>query len=480
MNDYQIIREIGKGGMGCVFEATDEHGQRVALKMMSAKAASQPDYRDLFEHEVESLRILDSPSVVRIVGSPFSDASGNLFLPMEYVEGRTLAQVVKQEGPFPEKRALELFGKVLDAFSYIHSRHCIHRDVKPSNIMLRSDDTICVIDFGIAKDSKTSTGKTIGRIVGTDGYMSPEQANGYNIDTRTDIYSLGCLLHFMLTGVHAIQKKSNEYETICAILESTFPKVSDYGVQVSDNTQQAIFKAVDKNMMHRYQTAQEFKMALLPEASGGTGMDSTYRITVGRSGCDINMPSEYISGKHLDIICRNTQAAPSPETWLFTIVDHSTNGTGVNGRKIHRESYEFTVPYSVHQLLQNPSLLPPVMIAGLPQHALDWHAVMQILYERAGLGTVIVIEDPENHFGKQVNGQTIATGGGTNTSGRTMDNTHIDIPLVILSFLLPPVGCVLGFVWRDEAPYKSKAAFKLALFGLLFIVILLLVIDSMM
>ena len=119
------------------------------------------------------------------------------------------------------------------------------------------------------------------------------------------------------------------------------------------------------------------------------------------------------------------------------------------------------------------------MIAGLPQHALDWNAVMQILYERAGLGTVI-IEDPENPFGQQVNGQTIATGGGTNTNGRTMDNTHIDIPLVILSFLLPPVGCVLGFIWRDETPYKSKIAFKLALFGLLFIVFLLLVIDSMM
>ena len=82
MNDYQIIREVGKGGMGCVFEAIDEQGQRVALKMMSAKAAAQPDYRDLFEHEVESLRILDSPSVVRIVGSPFSDTSVNLFLPM--------------------------------------------------------------------------------------------------------------------------------------------------------------------------------------------------------------------------------------------------------------------------------------------------------------------------------------------------------------------------------------------------------------
>lgn len=470
MNDYQIIREVGRGGMGCVYEARDEQGQRVALKMMSAKAAAQPEYRELFEQEVESLRILDNPSVVRIVGLPYSDASGNLYLPMEYVEGRTLNQVVKQEGPLPEKRAIEIFGKILDAFSYIHSRHCIHRDVKPSNIMLRDDNSICVIDFGIAKDSKISTGKTIGRIVGTDGYMSPEQANGYNIDIRTDIYSLGCLLHFMLTGAHAIQKKSNDYETICAILENNFPKVSDYGVKVSNSTQQAIFKAVNKNMTLRHQTAREFKAALQAEDFSGKGAAS-YRITVGRSGCDINMPNEYISGKHLDIICRNAPSAPSSDAWEFTIVDHSTNGTGVNGRKIHNESYEFSVDHSISDLLQDPSLLPPVMIAGLPQHSLDWRQVIQILFERADLPTSVV-GDTNGPFDPMHDAPTVSGNSNVDTGAKTQDNTSLSFLLAVLCFLFPIVGCVLGFVWRKEAPNKSKSAFRAALVGFLFSVIL--------
>ena len=99
-------------------------------------------------------------------------------------------------------------------------------------------------------------------MVGTDGYMSPEQANGYNIDTRTDIYSLGCLLHYMLTGTHAIPKQSNDYDTINAILENKFPLVADRGIVVSDKVQNAILKAVNKNMTFRFQTAEEFKFAL--------------------------------------------------------------------------------------------------------------------------------------------------------------------------------------------------------------------------
>ena len=200
MNDYKIIREVGKGGMGCVYEAADSYGNKIALKMMSAKAASHPDYREMFELEVQSLKKLSHPSVVKIIGEPFSDAGGNLYLPMEFVEGRTISQMVQSNGPIGEQEALSIFSKLLEVFSYIHSKACIHRDVKPSNIMIRPDGSVCVIDFGIAKDSKTSTGKTIGRVVGTDGYMSPEQANGYSIDTRTDIYSLGCLLHYMLSG----------------------------------------------------------------------------------------------------------------------------------------------------------------------------------------------------------------------------------------------------------------------------------------
>ena len=448
MNDYRIVREVGQGGMGCVYESLDSNNRKVALKMMSAKAAAHPDYREMFEYEVSSLRKLSHPSIVKIVGEPFSDAGGNMFLPMEFVEGKTISQIVQANGAFKEQEALSIFVKLLDAFSYIHGKSCIHRDVKPSNIIIRPDGSICVIDFGIAKDSKTSTGKTIGRVVGTDGYMSPEQANGYNIDTRTDIYSLGCLLHYMLTGTHAIPKQSNDYETICAILENNFPLVSEKGVTVSENTQKAILTAVNKNMTLRFQTAEDFKMALTDKV--------VYRITVGRSNCDIALYGEYVSSHHLDVIWEPQDDKCS--SFNVVIKDHSTNGTGVDGRKIKNESYSFIVNKSVKSLLNDSSSLPQVMIAGLASHILDWRVVLNLLFEKMNLSTSVIDEhDDDKEVSGEVNG--------------VLESENITVGYGILCFVVPIVGWILGAVWESRNPIKAQSANKLALYGLLFILV---------
>lgn len=445
MDGYKIIREVGKGGMGCVYESLDSSNNKVALKMMSAKAAAHPDYREMFDHEVRSLRKLLHPSIVKIVGEPFSDAGGNLFLPMEFVEGETISQIVQANGAFNEQEALSIFIKLLDAFSYIHNKSCIHRDVKPSNVMIRPDGSICVIDFGIAKDSKTSTGKTIGRVVGTDGYMSPEQANGYNIDTRTDIYSLGCLLHYMLTGTHAIPKQSNDYDTICAILENNFPLVADKGFTVSDKTQKAILTAVNKNMTLRFQTTEDFKAALTDKA--------ICKISVGRSNCDITLYGEYVSSHHLDIIWEPQNEKDS--SYKVTIKDHSTNGTGVNGRKIKNESYSFIVNQSVKSLMNDTSSLPQVMIAGLASHTLEWKTVLNILFEKMDLPTSIIDE---------YNGDTDIHGGIVEPSKLE----DITVGYGILCFVVPIAGWILGAVWKSENPIKAKSANKLAWYGFLF------------
>lgn len=449
MNDYKIIREVGKGGMGCVYEAIAPNGERVALKMMSAKAASHPDYREMFEHEVRSLKKLSHPSIVGIVGEPFSDNAGNLYLPMEFVEGRTLSQIIKENGPFDEQTAISIFSRLLDVFSYIHDKACIHRDVKPSNIMIRPDGSICVIDFGIAKDSRTSTGKTIGRIVGTDGYMSPEQANGYNIDNRTDIYSLGCLLHYILTGSHAIQKQSNDYETICAILENNFPLVSDKGIIVSDKTQRAILQAVDKNMTLRFRTAAEFKAALTDRP--------LCTVSVGRSNCNIVMSGEYVSSHHLDIICE--PQGDSDSSYKITIKDHSTNGTGVDGRKIRNESYSFTVNRSIKSLMKNPSDLPQVLVAGLASHTLNWYEVLNVFFEKLDLNTS-VLDEPEPGYSSD----EPATG--------SVDTSDITVGYGILCFLIPLLGWILAAVWKRQHPVRSSSANRYAWYGVLFNIVI--------
>lgn len=454
MNDYKIIREVGKGGMGCVYEALDSNNCKVALKMMSAQAASHPDYREMFDLEVESLKKLNHSSIVKIVGEPFSDAEGNLYLPMEYVEGKTISQTVQAEGAFNEEKALSLFSKILDAFSYIHGKSCIHRDVKPSNIMIRPDGSVCVIDFGIAKDAKTSTGKTVGRIIGTDGYMSPEQANGYNIDTRTDIYSLGCLLHYMLSGSHAIPKQSNDYDTICAILENNFPLLKDNGINVSNKMQNAILKAVDKNMTRRFQTVLEFKAAL--------GNENICKISVGRKNCDIVIPSEYISSHHLDIIWEPQGGNTS--SFKVTLIDSSTNGTGVDGRKIKNESYSFMVNRSIESLLKDNSSLPQVMIAGLADQMLDWNNVLRKVFDRMDFKTVINDVSSE---------ESVIEPGPLPANA----DEKIGFGLGVLCFIVPIVGWVLGSVWKTHYPERAQTAVNLGWTGF-FVNLLLYVIGQ--
>lgn len=174
MPEYELIKVIGQGGMGSVYEGRSGDGKRVAIKMMNSKATMNPEFKELFYIEAAALKKMRHPSVVGIVDNPFSDEHGNMYLPMEYVDGETIEHHVEMAGPYTEFTAKDLMGKILDAMAYIHRMGCIHRDIKPSNIMVRPDGSICIIDFGIAKDMKTSTGKTIGRIIGTDGYMSPE------------------------------------------------------------------------------------------------------------------------------------------------------------------------------------------------------------------------------------------------------------------------------------------------------------------
>jgi serine/threonine-protein kinase len=221
----------------------------------------------------------------------------------------------------------------------------VHRDIKPSNIIVKPDGRICLIDFGIVKDMKHSTGQTMTQIIGTDGYMSPEQAAPATIDYRSDIYSLGCLLYYMLVGNHAIQKQSNDYATKMTILKSAFPKAQHFNPNLSDHIQQILDKATDKNMLRRFQSCREFELEI---SGGGTvvnGYDTNNIVSVGRQNCDVIVydPTEKVSRHHLDIIEIQCPPEENVDTVSFLIRDRSTNGTTisfrfgnyVNSEKIH-------------------------------------------------------------------------------------------------------------------------------------------------
>jgi serine/threonine-protein kinase len=279
----------------------------------------------------------------------------------------------------------------------------VHRDIKPSNIIVKPDGRICLIDFGIVKDMKHSTGQTITQIIGTDGYMSPEQAAPATIDYRSDIYSLGCLLYYMLVGNHAIQKQSNDHATKMTILKSAFPKAQHFNPNLSNHIQQILDKATDKNMLRRFQSCREFELKI---GSGATvvGVENfrplqyqiDHTISVGRQNCDIIVydPTEKVSRHHLDII--KMQCPPEEvDTIHFLIRDRSTNGTTisfhfgnyVNSEKIH--STETMIDVNADEYTPN---YPKILLAGKVE--LNWSDVEAAFARKRNATKSSVINTP--------------------------------------------------------------------------------------
>ena len=291
---------------------------------------------------------------------------------MELVEGLNIEQYVTKHGAIPEQQAVELMLKILDALQCVHNAHIVHRDIKPSNIMIRPDGNVCLLDFGVAKDMDNNNGSTIpGSIIGTNGYMSPEQADGFSINFRSDIYSLGCVFYYMLTGHHAFNTLASEFETANAILNNEFPRLSKYKSGLSDILQRILDKATNKNMMLRYQNCYEFMAAL----SNGTHVSHTgtlapVLISIGREMCDIiiNDADRKISRHHADVELKEFTGG---KYYVFT--DCSANGTVVNRKPLRKSS--ISIPAN------DPA--PEIYLAGVVDGHLDWDKVVDELNKRA-------------------------------------------------------------------------------------------------
>lgn len=206
---YQILHEIGRGGMGVVYRARHLHMDRVvALKVVSDRARLSADAVARFRREVRTLAKMSHPNIVTAYDS--GQQSGVLYLVMEWVEGKNLQAVVDLGGPLAPRRAVDFIIQAAEALDYAHRRGVVHRDVKPSNLMLDEHGTVKVLDMGLARLHQHSSESTDGsdleltqsrQLMGTYGYLAPEQAlDARKADHRADIYSLGCTLHFLLTG----------------------------------------------------------------------------------------------------------------------------------------------------------------------------------------------------------------------------------------------------------------------------------------
>jgi serine/threonine protein kinase len=199
LGPYRIVRKLGEGGMGAVYEAVDDpKSLRAAVKVLPEALAKKQGFRARFDIEIEALRKLEHPNIVRILG--FGEQDGTLFYAMELVAGKDLESVLEYERRITAARTIDIGIQLARALKHAHDRGIIHRDIKPANIMLLPDGTIKLSDFGIAK-RYGNTGLTMeGGPIGTANYMSPEQTEGKKATERSDLYSVGCLFYSLLAG----------------------------------------------------------------------------------------------------------------------------------------------------------------------------------------------------------------------------------------------------------------------------------------
>ena len=255
--DYELLEEIGRGGMGVVYRAVQKSlGRTVAIKMLLRRDLASPADLLRFRSEAEAAAQLDHPGIVSIF--EVGECDGHPFYSMQLVEGTTLAKRLRQ-GPLPAREAAALLAKVADAVQVAHTRGVLHRDLKPSNILIDGSGEPHVSDFGLAKRLEVEESVThTGAILGTPCYMSPEQAAGSRGDVgpTSDVWSLGTILYQMLTGRPPFQA-SSPMDTLLAVLESDPPVPRSIDRQVDRDLEMIALKSLQKPQELRYGSAAE-------------------------------------------------------------------------------------------------------------------------------------------------------------------------------------------------------------------------------
>jgi serine/threonine-protein kinase len=242
----------------------------VAVKVLRADLARDPQFQHRFRREAQNAAALNHPAIVAVydTGETVSDYGPLPYIVMEYVEGRTLRDIVKTEGPMDEQRAMETMADICAALDFSHRNGIIHRDVKPANVMINNAGAVKVMDFGIARALADGQGVTqTAAVVGTAQYLSPEQARGELVDARSDVYAAGCVLYELITGEPPFTGDSPVAVAYQHVREDPIPP-SRQNPDVSAALDAVVLKAMSKNPANRYQSAAEMRTDLVRVLSG--------------------------------------------------------------------------------------------------------------------------------------------------------------------------------------------------------------------
>jgi serine/threonine-protein kinase len=269
---YRVIRRLGSGGMANVYLAEDEElGRRVAIKVLDEKHANDEQFIERFRREAKNAASLSHPNIVSIYDR--GQAEGTYYIAMEYIEGRTLKDLILARGPLPVDQAVAYARQVLGAVRFAHRKGIVHRDIKPHNVLVDTDGRLKVTDFGIAR-AGTSQMTEAGSIIGTAQYLSPEQARGASVDQRSDLYSVGIVLYEMLTG--SVPFTGDTPVEIAMKHISAVPEApSGRRPQIPHDLDLVVLRALAKDPRERFQTAEEMDAELGRVAAGLSVTDAT-------------------------------------------------------------------------------------------------------------------------------------------------------------------------------------------------------------
>ncbi|MGE0453618.1 MAG: protein kinase [Vicinamibacteria bacterium] len=263
---YRILSQLGIGGMGVVYKARDtELDLEVALKVLRPDLGADPEWLERFRRELLLAREVSHKNVVRI--HDIGESDGLRFLSMAFVAGRPLCDVLADEGPLPPARAQRILRQLAAALGEAHAAGVVHRDLKPGNILLGPDDTAFVTDFGVARSLSHAALTATGVVVGTLDYLSPEQAAGEQVDSRSDLYALGIVLFEMLTGELPFRSTSHA-EALAQRLGSRPRDVAATGARVPPHLRRVLRRCLERSPLRRYQSAQELLADLDAERAG--------------------------------------------------------------------------------------------------------------------------------------------------------------------------------------------------------------------
>src|SRR3954471_3238352 len=257
---YRVVGRIGSGGVGDVYCGEDLPLTRhLALKVLHSRFAEDAEFRERFRREARSAAGLNHQNVVSIYDR--GEWDGNYYIAMEYLDGRSLKEIVQREGPLAPERAIDLTVQVLRATRFAHRRGIIHRDIKPHNVIVDEEDRAKVTDFGIARAAGASDMTQTGSIMGTAQYLSPEQAQGHAVSEPSDLYSVGILLYELLTGRLPFDGESAVTIALKHVNERPVPP-SMINPAVPPELEGVVLRALEKDPRYRFPDADSFIAAL--------------------------------------------------------------------------------------------------------------------------------------------------------------------------------------------------------------------------